>query len=120
MIGYSVRTQGLCVHFGSTQAMDGLDLVPGRIHGLLGGNGAGNTYPLTPLWTLAALCPPGTGSVAPLLLTFVLELDAATQWTPWDLTFETSGVARPLVLLILGAVAFHALTPRVPIAVKEG
>ncbi|USQ74876.1 hypothetical protein [Ornithinimicrobium cryptoxanthini] len=62
-------------------------------------------------------------TLATLLLTSVLGLAEATQWTPWNLTLKSFGVDRPLlvlVLLALGAVAFHALTRRVPVAVKEG
>ncbi len=40
-----VRTQGLCVRFGATRALDGLDLevAAGRVHAVVGENGAGKS-----------------------------------------------------------------------------
>ncbi|MBW8172595.1 ABC transporter ATP-binding protein [Ornithinimicrobium sp. Arc0846-15] len=60
--GYGVQISDLAVRYGSTTALEGvnLDLAPGRIHGLLGRNGTGKT---TLLSVLASLRQPHTGSV---------------------------------------------------------
>lgn len=62
MTGYAVKTADLSVRYGSTVALDSvdLDLDAGRIHGLLGRNGTGKT---TLLSVLASLRRPYAGSV---------------------------------------------------------
>ena len=51
MSGLTVTTRDLTVRYGSTTALEGvdLDLGAGRIHGLLGRNGAGKTTLLSTL-----------------------------------------------------------------------
>lgn len=60
--GLAIRTTGLGLRYGSTEALRDvtLDLAPGRIHGLLGRNGAGKT---TLLSVLASLLPATSGTV---------------------------------------------------------
>lgn len=62
MTGYSVKTRDLSIRYGSTVALDrvDLDLDAGRIHGLLGRNGTGKT---TLLSALASLRRPRAGVV---------------------------------------------------------
>ena len=62
MTGYTVRTEGLEVSYGSTPAVTGVSIELGanRIHGLLGRNGAGKT---TLMSTLAAFRQASAGSV---------------------------------------------------------
>ena len=57
-----IETSGLSKHFGSVQALDGLDLrvMPGEIYGLLGPNGAGKT---TTLKIMIGLIEPTLGWV---------------------------------------------------------
>lgn len=62
MSGYAVKTANLSVRYGTTMALQevDLDLAPDRIHGLLGRNGTGKT---TLLSVLASLRRPHAGSV---------------------------------------------------------
>lgn len=89
--------------------------VAGTISGLL----VGAAYYRWGGWWGTLLLPL---TLAPILLTSVLGLDRHTQLTPWDLTWEVLGPARPLLVLlvpVLGGLAFHLLTRRIPIAAKE-
>src|SRR5512136_1129044 len=61
----AILTRGLTKNFGSTIALDGLDLTvkAGEVHGFLGPNGAGKT---TTLRTLLGLLARDAGSVSVL------------------------------------------------------
>src|SRR3954470_5138478 len=51
---YTIEARGLRKRFGSTQALDGVDIAvrPGTVHGVLGPNGAGKTTAVRILATL--------------------------------------------------------------------
>ncbi|WP_285775826.1 ATP-binding cassette domain-containing protein [Microtetraspora sp. NBRC 13810] len=59
-MGYAIEAEGLVKHYGSTKALDGVDLVvpQGRLLGVLGPNGAGKT---TAVRVLATLLRPDAG-----------------------------------------------------------
>lgn len=71
----AIETAGLVKMFGSTRAVDGLDLtVPlGGVYGVLGPNGAGKT---TSIRMLATLLPPDGGSATVLGHDIATEADA--------------------------------------------
>ncbi|GAA4429486.1 daunorubicin resistance protein DrrA family ABC transporter ATP-binding protein [Georgenia halophila] len=70
----AIETSGLVKKFGSTRAVDGIDLVvePGGVHGFLGPNGAGKT---TTIRVLATLLRPDGGSARVLGHDVVSEAD---------------------------------------------
>ena len=71
----AIEAEGLVRHFGTTKAVDGLDLqVPGgEIYGVLGPNGAGKT---TAIRMLATLLPPTAGTARVLGHDIVTEATA--------------------------------------------
>ncbi|MEX5718274.1 ATP-binding cassette domain-containing protein [Geodermatophilus maliterrae] len=71
----AIETQGLVKHFGSTRAVDGVDLrIPvGGVHGFLGPNGAGKT---TTIRVLATLLRPDGGTARVFGHDVVTEADA--------------------------------------------
>lgn len=83
-----IETQRLSKRFGSTLALDGLDLTvePGQVHGFLGPNGAGKT---TTLRILLGMLTPDSGSATVLgldPLADVLALHARIVYVPGDVT----------------------------------
>ncbi|MBM7808365.1 ABC-2 type transport system ATP-binding protein [Geodermatophilus bullaregiensis] len=71
----AIETEGLVKHFGSTRAVDGVDLrIPvGGVHGFLGPNGAGKT---TTIRVLATLLRPDGGTARVFGHDVVTEADA--------------------------------------------
>jgi ABC-2 type transport system ATP-binding protein len=63
LVGNAIETHALAKHFGTTRALDGVDLRirEGSVYGLLGPNGAGKT---TTIRILATLLKPTAGSAA--------------------------------------------------------
>jgi ABC-2 type transport system ATP-binding protein len=74
----AIETTGLAKHFGSTHALDGVDLrIPrGMVYGLLGPNGAGKT---TTIRILATLLRPTAGDAKILGLDVVRDADAVRR-----------------------------------------
>ncbi|CAN5297570.1 daunorubicin resistance protein DrrA family ABC transporter ATP-binding protein [soil metagenome] len=72
---YAIEAAGLVKHFGSTRAVDGLDLQvrAGAVYGVLGPNGAGKT---TAIRMLATLLQPDGGAARVLGHDIVTEADA--------------------------------------------
>ncbi|MFW3169599.1 ATP-binding cassette domain-containing protein [Geodermatophilus sp. CPCC 206100] len=71
----AIETEGLVKHFGTTRAVDGVDLrIPrGGVHGFLGPNGAGKT---TTIRVLATLLRPDAGTARVFGHDVVTEADA--------------------------------------------
>lgn len=58
-------------------------------------------------------------TLAPLLLVSVFAMDHEIQWTPWDLTADVLGAARPVLAMVViagGVLAYHLLVRRMPIS----
>lgn len=74
MTSYAIEAHGLVKHFGTTRAVDGIDLaVPaGTVYGVLGPNGAGKT---TAVRMLATLLRPDAGSASILGHDILREAD---------------------------------------------
>src|SRR5918996_1431355 len=75
---HAIETIGLTKNFGSTRALDGVDLGirEGSVYGLLGPNGAGKT---TTIRILATLLKPDAGSATVLGLDVVRDASAVRQ-----------------------------------------
>src|SRR5262245_223400 len=75
---YSVEASGLVKRFGSTTALDGVDLIveAGTVYGLLGPNGAGKT---TAVRILATLLAPDAGTARILGHDVIAEADAVRR-----------------------------------------
>jgi len=78
MNGLAIETSGLTKAFGTTRAVDGVDLaVPaGSVYGFLGPNGAGKT---TTIRVLATLLRPDGGTARVLGHDVVREADAVRR-----------------------------------------
>ena len=74
----AIETRGLAKAFGTTRALDGIDLTvrEGSVYGLLGPNGAGKT---TTIRILATLLKPDAGSVTVAGLDVVRQPDAVRR-----------------------------------------
>jgi ABC-2 type transport system ATP-binding protein len=90
---YAVETIGLRKHFGTTRAVDGIDLRirRGSIYGLLGPNGAGKT---TTIRMLATLLRPSAGTAT--VLGFDVLRDAAAVRARVSLTGQFASVDEDL------------------------
>ncbi len=105
---HAVSVQGLVKHFGTTRAVDGLDLeVPtGTVHGVLGPNGAGKT---TAIRMLATLLRPDAGEARVFGHDVVAEADAVRSRV--SMTGQFASVDEDLTgrenLILLGRLWGH-------------
>ncbi len=91
-----VRTAGLRKVYGSTVALDDVDLEvePGKVYGLVGPNGAGKS---TLLGILAGLRRPTAGTVAITVpRTRIATMPDTPQFDPWSTAREVVDLARAL------------------------
>ncbi len=107
--GPAIETSGLVRRFGTTRAVDGIDLrvAPGTVHGLLGPNGAGKT---TLIRMLATLLRPNGGTARVLGHDVVREPDAVRRRV--SLTGQFGSVDEELTgsenLVMLGRLLGHS------------